>query len=269
MSSRVQLLKAYRCCPNASKAISRVVTRALFNLVQSTWVEAVKRRPRGRQANASDKQQENAIAGIAVCSECGSVMTRVVHGSRKTGRVSAHIVCSRAKNRRDCEYKTASLKRIEETLFQATAEWSVDHEFSSHVLDLRRQRDELLGQWGKLESQIIGLHTRSSSKVERLLERQRETGSQLASVERQSSCNRRHGPQDEDQGSYVRRERDARVSAGRHLRGRFSGTGECRTKDRVVQDRCAHRRQQHQKARPTRTALVGRGSFDPGSEVAL
>ena len=162
-----------------------VVTRALFNLVQSTWVEAVKRRPRGRQANASDKQQENAIAGIAVCSECGSVMTRVVHGSRKTGRVSAHIVCSRAKNRRDCEYKTASLKRIEETLFQATAEWSVDHKSSSHVLDLRRQRDELLGQWGKLESQIIGLHTRSSSKVERLLERQRETGSQLASVERQ------------------------------------------------------------------------------------
>ena len=61
----------------------------------------------------------------------------------------------------------------------------MDHEFSSHVLDLRRQRDELLGQWGKLELQIIGLHTRSSSKVERLLERQRETGSQLASVERQ------------------------------------------------------------------------------------
>ena len=268
MSSRVQLLKAYRCCPNASKAIFPRSSRApLFNLVQSTWVEAVKRRPRGRQANASDKQQENAIAGIAVCSECGSVMTRVVHGSRKTGRVSAHIVCSRAKNRRDCEYKTASLKRIEETLFQATAEWSVDHASSSYALDLRRQRDELLGQW-KLELQIIGLHTRSSSKVERLLERQRETGSQLASVERQLAATgvTVHRTKIKEAMSAVN---GMRVFLVATPQGRSSGTGECRTKDRVVQDRCAHRRQQHQKARPTRTALVGRGSFDPGSEVAL
>lgn len=138
------------------RAAQKPITSYFPNVVSKQLFESVQvmasHRPRGK---AREGVVRNMLAGLAVCTLCGSSMTRVVKGP-KGGRPK--LVCTKAKAGAGCEYHAVDLDKIEEALVthadrivgEAPAPIDLENEIEHAEVEV----DELAEQARNLADQI-------------------------------------------------------------------------------------------------------------------
>lgn len=126
----------------------QIVDETLFKQVQSL----ASHRPRIKARNG---EVRNMLAGLAVCSECNSGMTRVTKGP-KGGK--PRLVCTKAKAGGGCKYHALDLDQIEAELRQRIDEIVGDApkpmDFTKEILSLEDELDDLREQAENLADEI-------------------------------------------------------------------------------------------------------------------
>lgn len=126
----------------------QIVDETLFKQVQSL----ASHRPRIKARNG---EVRNMLAGLAVCSECNSGMTRVTKGP-KGGK--PRLVCTNAKAGGGCKYHALDLDQIEAELRSRVDEIIREApkpvDFTNEILSLEDELDDLRQQGENLADEI-------------------------------------------------------------------------------------------------------------------
>lgn len=182
----------------------KIVTRGLFDQVQAILRAHKKERPSLTTLKSSkSRMQQNVLAGLARCDLCGSLMIRVLNGSGNNRK--PFLVCSAAKNRKVCVYRAIALWGIENALFELAGrrklleaasiqQPSTPSSMKDKGPSLHERREELLGQWRRLEARKIDLEEAKTEEQARrssanamvaIAEAQNAIEAKLAAVETQ------------------------------------------------------------------------------------
>lgn len=137
------------------------------------------KRPKGRHATQPLK---SLLSGMAVCSQCGSSLTRVQKGERSRPK----LVCSKAKAGAGCEYKSISQEQVEDALVLRIG--SITNEAPSGDASIDEELDELrsniTGHGDQLAELAEQLGRKPSATIRKKLDQLEEELEQLRVQER-------------------------------------------------------------------------------------
>jgi len=159
-----------------------IVTQETFSEAQALRT-AVGAPQRGRHAH---RPISHFLAGLATCSACGAKMTRVQKGSRSL----PSYVCSRARSKAGCTYRSLRCDVVEAALLRALPELleafegaGIDDELDRALRGADETVDRLKRKARQTADRLLEMHDISGARPRAVLDRLRATEAELVVAE--------------------------------------------------------------------------------------